>query len=866
MWKIILRHLRTKVAVERVAKPTRRRVRLNFEQLEERDCPSTIHVTTLIDSPLASVHAGTTLRDAIAASETRAPVHGAIAGTGTDTIVFDVNGQITLSNNDLDVAFGPTALVIKDFSPSNPTNITIQGGVSGITLDGDNPVILHRLFGIKAGDTLTLDHVTLQNGRATGGNGSSGSTGGGGAAGLGGAIVNFQGILNINNSTLIGNTVQGGNGGGAGTGDSAGGGGGGVGGDGGGGFSGGGGGGGGIGGAGTRNSAGGIGGVGEIGAAGPNTAGSRGGGGGGGFGGNGGAATSLSTGGFGGGGGGFSGGITVGGAGGFGGGGGGGSGSGGFGGGGGGGIGGIGGFGGFAGFGGGGGASTLGGGGGGGGGGMGGAVFNNGGTTTITNSTFTANMAAGGTGGGTAASGKGFGGAIFSRNGTLTLLNDTISGNTANDGGRGVYVLGDGAAATAKVNNSIIGQANNAVTDFVQNTNGGGTVSSSGANNLVRNQATFQGTSNSADPMLNALASNGGPTQTMTFQATSPALDGGNSAIAPSSDQRGIARPQGSQTDIGALELKRQIAIAGGTSQATTVNTNFANLLTVQVTSPDLGGAALAGQVVTFTVTPFGGAGATFTSSSTPSTNASGIASVSLQANGTAGTYILPAAVSGSFVNFTESNNAALSITPNSLPAGTTGVAYIQTITVNGGTTPYTTFNFSAFNGGGTGLTAANITTNAGAGTFVINGTPTGVGTVSFTVNVQDTAGAMLSKMYSITVTLATAQSLTFTQQPTTVRASQPQTVAVTALNAQGNPAMQFNGPVTLQLVDPSGNVTTLATVNAVNGVATFTNVVVTTPAKGYKLQAIAAGLTAATSNPFDLTSLVVFGRRRPHR
>ena len=59
-------------------------------------------------------------------------------------------------------------------------------------------------------------------------------------------------------------------------------------------------------------------------------------------------------------------------------------------------------------------------------------------------------------------------------------------------------------------------------------------------------------------PDLDALASNGGPTQTMALAPGSPALD----AIPPSvtgcsggTDQRGIARPQGSGCDVGAYEL-----------------------------------------------------------------------------------------------------------------------------------------------------------------------------------------------------------------------------------------------------------------------------------------------------------------------
>ena len=96
--------------------------------------------------------------------------------------------------------------------------------------------------------------------------------------------------------------------------------------------------------------------------------------------------------------------------------------------------------------------------------GNGGGIFSNGGALTLDNDTFTANSAIGGTG---PTDGQGLGGAIFADGGSLALLNDTISGNTAAQGGRGVYVGGVGATAT--INNTIIGQSDTGVSDFVAN-------------------------------------------------------------------------------------------------------------------------------------------------------------------------------------------------------------------------------------------------------------------------------------------------------------------------------------------------------------------------------------------------------------
>lgn len=56
-----------------------------------------------------------------------------------------------------------------------------------------------------------------------------------------------------------------------------------------------------------------------------------------------------------------------------------------------------------------------------------------------------------------------------------------------------------------------------------------------------------------ADPLLGVLADNGGPTPTRALSAGSPALDAGNDAACPGTDQRGVLRNQGS-CDIGAYE------------------------------------------------------------------------------------------------------------------------------------------------------------------------------------------------------------------------------------------------------------------------------------------------------------------------
>jgi hypothetical protein len=69
-----------------------------------------------------------------------------------------------------------------------------------------------------------------------------------------------------------------------------------------------------------------------------------------------------------------------------------------------------------------------------------------------------------------------------------------------------------------------------------------------------------------ADPEVAALADNGGPTKTMALTAGSPAIDAGDDAACPATDQRGVPRPQGPHCDIGAYEV-----VVGTTTTSTTL-------------------------------------------------------------------------------------------------------------------------------------------------------------------------------------------------------------------------------------------------------------------------------------------------------
>jgi hypothetical protein len=530
---------------------------------------------------------------------------GRVVGTGSPyTVVLSAGAVYTLEQVD-NYWFGPDGL------PPISAKVTLEGNGATVTRPTGQVVPNFRFFyvsgglsGIPAG-RLTLQDLTLSNGRAQGG----GSDLSGGGAGMGGAIFN-QGTVALQRVTLSGNIAQGGfaNGGlvktptagegGGGIGQSA--------------LASGQGGGfggpapgehGGAGGPGNaQNGTGGDGGgflpgnrdLGGFGSDGADNGADGGSGGdvgdddgaaGGAFGKGGGVPVIHGGGDYAGGGGG--GGVGGGGGYGFGGAGGG------FGGGG------VapqdasGGGGGNGGFGGGGGGSGAGaspggfGGGsdanGGGGGGMGGAVFSLFGKVTISNSTLAGNDAIGGLGGGAGASadtpaggsGDGLGGAVFNVDGALSVSGSTVAGNSAaggSQGGGGVYSLafgntirrGSATTASVSISGSILygntgagAAGNDLVLDRVKGLHHHNrSVSKLLGADIIGQTATAGGASASgspitADPKLGPLQSSVGSPATLQPGAGSPALAAGGPCDV--TDELGTPRPTVG-CDLGALE------------------------------------------------------------------------------------------------------------------------------------------------------------------------------------------------------------------------------------------------------------------------------------------------------------------------
>ncbi|HYN52088.1 MAG TPA: CSLREA domain-containing protein [Thermoleophilaceae bacterium] len=183
----------------------------------------------------------------------------------------------------------------------------------------------------------------------------------------------------------------------------------------------------------------------------------------------------------------------------------------------------------------------------------GGAIANSGGSVTLTESALSANSAAS----------KGAGVYQSGADPSLSLTNVTISGNGAPSGAglavdtgtatlRNVTLAGNSgsrdlltAAGATSIASSVVGGCDGAPVSLGFNLDAGASCGLAAAGDL-----------SSLDPKLGAPADNGGPTNTMALDSTSPARDAGGPCPPPATDQRGLARPGGGACDIGAYEAQ----------------------------------------------------------------------------------------------------------------------------------------------------------------------------------------------------------------------------------------------------------------------------------------------------------------------
>ena len=374
-----------------------------------------------------------------------------------------------------------------------------------------------------------------------------------------------------------------------------------------------------------------------------------------------------------------------------------------------------------------------------------GGGLRNGSIMTITNSTLYGNSA-----------NSGSGGAIFN-DGALTMTNSTFSGNSATSGG-GVISNNTMDATNTIIANSPMG--GDCVGDFTIK-----------LNNLVENASSacnltdgVNGNIVGDDPSLEALADNGGSTQTMALYSGSPAIDAGNNSACTASpvnslDQRGVTRPVGTICDIGAYEgeVIPPTPTPTSTPTVTATATSTTTLTATSTSTP------------TFTQTPT----ITATKTSTPTQTATPDPSLSVNITGFAfqpGTLTITV---GQTVTWTNNDPMAHTVTSNTAvwnsgtinPGGTFSFTFTST-----GTYAY----HCAFHGSMTGTIIVNALPTS-TPTPTSTRTPTHTPTVTTTPTITSTP----------TITPTATATLTSTRTVTRTPTSSAVTITLTSVAAQ---------------------------------------------------------------------------------
>lgn len=235
------------------------------------------------------------------------------------------------------------------------------------------------------------------------------------------------------------------------------------------------------------------------------------------------------------------------------------------------------------------------------------------GTVSLVNSTVSGNLAAGGTagsggdgadawssgvsdgdGGNGGAGGNGFGGGIQAGGGTLSISNSTVANNTSSFstggtggatgtslGGAGATPGATGASGAAQgggaLNSGAAVTSNSSI--FADNT---AVLGVDFAGNVTAGASLFEtapsgtltpGTGaniTGSDPVLGPLQNNGGSTLTQAIDSASPARNVGSNPLALTEDQVGNMRDDGNGVDMGAVEFGSTPPVTGTTPPVVT--------------------------------------------------------------------------------------------------------------------------------------------------------------------------------------------------------------------------------------------------------------------------------------------------------
>ncbi|PKN90958.1 MAG: hypothetical protein CVU44_21875 [Chloroflexi bacterium HGW-Chloroflexi-6] len=203
----------------------------------------------------------------------------------------------------------------------------------------------------------------------------------------------------------------------------------------------------------------------------------------------------------------------------------------------------------------------------------GGGMWNGEGNPTLTNITFSDNAA------------SSMGGGMFNAYSSPALLNVTFSANSAGSQGGGMYNFESNPTLT---NVTITGSSGGGLYSdtssptlknvIIANTLDGGdcapengpeeesSLNVASSHNLIQDEFNACGLMDGvngniigSDPLLGALADNGGLAQTHALLPGSPAIDAGDGTVCPAVDQRGVARD--ANCDMGAFEFEHDSGV-----------------------------------------------------------------------------------------------------------------------------------------------------------------------------------------------------------------------------------------------------------------------------------------------------------------
>jgi hypothetical protein len=211
--------------------------------------------------------------------------------------------------------------------------------------------------------------------------------------------------------------------------------------------------------------------------------------------------------------------------------------------------------------------------------GHGAGLWQLGGSLTVVNSTITGNVA------------DQFGGGIaaFDDDGTITLIHTTVAGNRAERGGGIFYFSAFSATQELTLHNTILaGNTQDTGADCSLGDLGSFDLHYLGTNLLAHADCEPRAEDIvAADPGLAALADNGGPTPTRALLAGSPAIESARSACAAiATDQRYVARPQGTYCDIGAFEFTGFVVPPLSIDAGGTVSASGSAVVSGRITCP----------------------------------------------------------------------------------------------------------------------------------------------------------------------------------------------------------------------------------------------------------------------------------------